>query len=153
MLRPVVDDDLPAFFEHEHDETARHMAAFVPKDPNDRTAFDAQWERMRTSEDIVVRTIVVDAEVVGHIASFSRGEDREVTYWIGRAFWGRGDATAALDAFLGEETTRPLFARVVKDNVASRRVLEKCGFRLSGEDRGFAEGRGQEVEEFIFRLD
>ena len=40
-----------------------------------------------------------------------------------------------------------------KDNVASIRVLEKCGFRVSGEAKGFAAARGCEVEEFILELD
>ena len=65
MLRSVLDSDLNIFFEQERDETARHMAAFVPKDPNDRDAFDAQWQRMRSSDGIRVRTIELDSEVVG----------------------------------------------------------------------------------------
>jgi hypothetical protein len=31
--------------------------------------------------------------------------------------------------------------------------LEKCGFVISGSDKGFAHGRGTEVEEFILRLE
>jgi len=153
MLRPVIDSDLPVFFEQERDEEARRMAAFVPEDPNDREAFDAQWQRMRASDAILVRTIVVDSAVAGHIASFDRDGDREVTYWLGREFWGRGIATDALRALLDEDTVRPLYGRVVKDSIGSRRVLEKCGFAICGEDKGFADGRGAEVEEFVLRLD
>ena len=47
---------------------------------------------------------------------------------------------------------RPMYARVVKDNIASLRVLEKCGFTICGEGKGFAYARGEEVEEFILRL-
>jgi RimJ/RimL family protein N-acetyltransferase len=46
-------------------------------------------------------------------------------------FWGRGVATEALSAFLGLEPVRPLYAGVAKHNVASIRVLQKCGFKLS----------------------
>ena len=63
MLRPVHDDDLPIFFEQERDPEARHMAAFVPDDPDDRDAFEAQWRKMRASDAIRVRTIVVDGGV------------------------------------------------------------------------------------------
>ena len=56
---------------------------------------------------------------------------REIGYWIDRAFWGRGVATEALSAFLCLEKTRPLYAGVAKHNVASIRVLQKCGFKLS----------------------
>jgi RimJ/RimL family protein N-acetyltransferase len=37
-------------------------------------------------------------------------------------------ATAALSAFLSLEQTRPLHAGVAEHNVASIRVLQKCGF-------------------------
>jgi RimJ/RimL family protein N-acetyltransferase len=40
---------------------------------------------------------------------------------------------------------------VAKDNLASRRVLEKCGFTVCGEGRGYANARGMEIEEFILR--
>ena len=46
----------------------------------------------------------------------------------------------------------PLYARVAKDNAASIRVLDKCGFKLHDEDRGFANARGEEIEEYILIL-
>ena len=33
------------------------------------------------------------------------------------------------------------------------RVLEKCGFRLVGGGTGFANARGEETRELVFRLD
>ena len=48
---------------------------------------------------------------------------------------------------------RPLYARAAKDNIGSLRVLEKCGFTRIGEGRGFSDARGEEVEEFLLRLD
>jgi RimJ/RimL family protein N-acetyltransferase len=53
---------------------------------------------------------------------------------------------------LAVDPTRPLRARVASDNVASRRVLEKCGFRVIATDRGFAEARAAEIEELVLRL-
>ena len=50
-------------------------------------------------------------------------------YWIGREFWGRGVATRALWAFLHEVEERPIYAGVAETNIASIRVLEKCGFK------------------------
>jgi RimJ/RimL family protein N-acetyltransferase len=76
----------------------------------------------------------------------------EVTYWIGREFWGRGIATAALAEFLKLQTTRPIFGRAAKDNVGSLRVLAKCGFVIIREDKGYAYARGEEVEEYVLRL-
>ena len=152
-LRDVVDTDVAVFFEHCRDDVARHMAAFVSEDPNDREGFDAHWARIRASDEVIVKAIEVAGELVGHIASFARDGDREVTYWVGRPYWGRGIATEALTALLVLDSARPMHGRVVKDGVGSRRVLEKCGFVVCGEDRGYAAGRGEEVEEYILRFE
>jgi RimJ/RimL family protein N-acetyltransferase len=53
---------------------------------------------------------------------------RLVGYWIGQEFWGRGLATEALAELVDIVDARPLYAEVVTTNVASIRVLEKCGF-------------------------
>jgi RimJ/RimL family protein N-acetyltransferase len=76
-----------------------------------------------------------------------------VGYWLGREFWGKGIATRALEEFLQEIKTRPLYAHVAKHNIGSRRVLEKCGFAVSGEDRFFSTFFGQNIEEYILILD
>jgi len=78
--------------------------------------------------------------------------EREVTYWIGRSHWGKGIATSALRAFLAVDLSRPLHARVAYDNVASRRVLEKCGFVFVSEDKGFSNARGEEIAEVVLEL-
>jgi RimJ/RimL family protein N-acetyltransferase len=58
-----------------------------------------------------------------------------------------------LKNFLNLETARPLFGRVAFDNLGSQKVLENCGFVKIGTDRGFANARQAEIEEFIYRLD
>ena len=152
MLRPVVPEDLPIIFEHERDPVAIQMAAFAPPDPDDRQAFEAHWAKMLGSPEIIVRTVLLDGRVVGHVACFPMDGNVDVTYWIDRACWGQGVATRALQAFLEEVDIRPLRGRVVTDNVGSRRVLEKCGFEVVGKDRGFAHGRGCEVDELVLSL-
>jgi RimJ/RimL family protein N-acetyltransferase len=129
------------------------MAAFTPPDHMDRDAFARRWARHRADETITTRAIVVDGDVAGTIGSWGDPGEREVTYWIGRSYWGRGIATAALAAFLTVEQSRPRPARVAADNVASHRVLEKCGFRVVATDRGFAQARSAEIEELVLRLD
>jgi RimJ/RimL family protein N-acetyltransferase len=61
-----------------------------------------------------------------------------------------GIATKALTLFLQVVDVRPLFARVVKDNIGSFRVLEKNGFELSGEGKWYSNARGREVEELVW---
>ena len=152
LLRDVSDGDLDTLFEHWTDPEANQMAAFTAADPSDRGAFDACWARPRGDEAITARTIEVDGQVVGTISSWSNQGEREVTYWIGREHWGKGIATRALREFLEVERERPLYGVAAKDNAGSIRVLEKCGFAPVGEGKGFANARGEEIEELILVL-
>lgn len=152
QLRDVVESDLPIFFAQQLDAEANVMAAFTAKDPNDWDAFMAHWRKILSDATVTQQTIVVDGAVAGNVLSFMQFGKPSVSYWIGKEYWGQGIATAALLAFLQQVTVRPLYARAVKDNLASLRVLQKCGFRICGEDKGFANARGAEVKEFILEL-
>ena len=99
------------------------------------------------------RTIVAEGQVAGHIACYPNGENIEVTYWVGREFWGRGSATQALNRMLQFVVDRPIFARAAADNIGSIKVLQKCGFKIVGKNKDFANGRGEDTEEYILRLD
>ncbi|MFT9847092.1 GNAT family N-acetyltransferase [Aneurinibacillus sp. REN35] len=150
QLRDVTEEDLPLFFEHQVDATANHMAAFTAKDPTDKKAFFAHWAKIMNNENIMSKTILFNGDAAGHIIKFEQFGQPEVTYWIGAEYWGKGMATKALSSFLRLVKERPLYARAAKDNLGSIRVLKKCGFILVGEDKGFANARGQEIEEFLF---
>jgi|SRR5437588_167858 len=151
-LRPVVDADLDAIYEQMKDPESVRMAAFTADDPADRHAFLSHMSRLRDDPSAVQRVIDADETIAGTIGSFRVDDRTEVTYWINRALWGRGIASAALQRFLSMTTERPLFARAASDNAASLRVLEKAGFRRVGVNRDFARGRGEEIEETIMRL-
>ncbi|MFC4809016.1 GNAT family N-acetyltransferase [Paenibacillus sp. GCM10023250] len=151
-LRDVIEDDLSIFFEQQLDATANFMAAFTAKDPSDKAAFKAHWAKILNNETIIKKTIIYHGKVAGHVSSFEQFGEREVSYWIGREYWGKGVATEALSQFLRGIPIRPLYARAAKDNIASIRVLEKCGFEIEGEDKGYANSRAEEVEEFILKL-
>ena len=155
LLRNVVESDLPVFFEQQLDPVASHMAAFTRNEPADREAFMARWTRILGDDSVTIRTILCDGQVAGSVASFVDKQlgEPEVTYWIGNEYWGRGIATKALSKFLSIQTTRPLYARAAKDNIASIRVLEKCEFKISGYDKGFANARGAEIEEVVMTLE
>ena len=153
-LRDVAETDLPIFFDFQRDSAANYMAAFTTRDPTDKEAFAAHWNRILNDDTVLVKTIVFDGHVVGSVATFVDKEfgKPEVTYWIGKEYWGMGLATYALTRFLRDVTVRPIYGRAAKDNVASIRVLEKCGFRMFGQSKGFANARGAVVEEVILEL-
>jgi len=101
------------------------MAAFPSRD---RDAFMAHWAKTLANDSALTMAIVSDGKVAGNIGCWEADGHRFVGYWIGREFWGRGLATQALAELVGMVEARPLYAHVVKSNVASIRVLEKNGF-------------------------
>ena len=152
-LRHVVHADLPIFFENQLDQEANYMAAFTAKDPTNREAFKAHWHKILANEINIIRTVIFNEQVAGSVSSYEDEGRPEVTYWLGKEYWGKGIATRALKAFLASHNTiRPIYARVAKDNPGSRRVLEKCGFTVLSESKGFANARGQEIEELLLEL-
>ncbi len=146
-LRDVRAEDLDAFFEHQRDPEGVAMAAFPSRDEE---AFRSHWARVLANAENRTRTIEVAGTVAGHVACFPLNDVLNVGYWLGRSFWGKGIATAALGQFLREIQARPLFAHVAVHNVGSRRVLEKCGFIPVDEE---AEVGEDGVTELLFRLD
>ena len=153
LLRNVVNEDLLIFFQYQLDPEANYMAAFTAKDPTNQEAFMAHWHSILANETNIIQTILCNGQVAGSVSSYLDEGKPEVTYWLGKNYWGQGIATWALREFLTHHNpTRPIYARVAKDNLGSRRVLEKCGFTIIGELKGFANARGQEIEEFLLEL-
>ncbi len=147
QLRDVDADDLDPFFEHQIDAGAAAMAAFPSRD---RAAFLSHWARVLEDPRNNTKTVLVAGDVAGYVACFPLHDALHVGYWLGRAFWGRGIATAALTQFLCQIPARPLFASVAEHNVGSCRVLEKCGFVQVEVVPPGPEG---DVTELLFRLE
>ena len=91
------------------------------------------WEGILKNKTTTARTIVYKDKIAGHILCWKEKYEQQVGYWIGKEFWGRGIASAALREFLHQVTIRPLYAHVATHNIASKRVLEKCGFVMHDE--------------------
>jgi RimJ/RimL family protein N-acetyltransferase len=129
-VRPA---DLPVLFEFQREPEANKMAAFPSK--NFET-FMEHWQKKVIDDPKAKKKIIVhNNEVVGDIVSWEADDKRLVGYWIGKKYWGRGFASAALTQFLAEDCKGlfPIYAYVALHNVASRRILEKCGFKRIGE--------------------
>lgn len=71
---------------------------------------------------------------------------------VGKGILGQGNRYKGIGEVLKIIETRPLFAHVAMHNVASHRVLEKCGFKVVSEDR-YTNPAGVEVKEFVLKLD
>ncbi|MBV6402709.1 MAG: hypothetical protein CNIPEHKO_03022 [Anaerolineales bacterium] len=149
LLRLATDSDLPILYKQQLDPEATTMAAFPARDEE---AFYAHTKKIMADESVIFRVIVHDEQVAGSIGSWEMESHREVGYWIGREFWGKGIATQALTQYLEVEKIRPLSAHVVKHNVGSKRVLEKNGFKVIGED-SYTNPVGVLVDEFVLKLE
>lgn len=153
LTLPVTEkEDLHLFFQFQLDKEANYLAAFTSKDPGNKAAYIEKYTRHLADPTINMRTIKVNDVIVGSIAKFIMENEAGITYWIDKKFWGQGIATSALHDFLKMEKARPIYGRVAFDNYGSQKVLEKCGFIKIGTDKGFANARQAEVEEFIYKL-
>jgi RimJ/RimL family protein N-acetyltransferase len=152
ILRRTVLTDFEFFFIFQLDDEANYLAAFTPKDPADKTAYLQKYTKLLNDPTINMQTIIVENSIAGSVSKFEIEGRAEVTYWIDKKFWGKGVATKALKELLKNEITRPIFGRIAFDNFGSQRVLEKCNFIKIGTDRGFANARQAEIEEYIYKL-
>jgi homoserine dehydrogenase len=144
LLRDTAPGDLATLYVDQLDPAATSMAAFPSRD---LPTFIERWTKVLADPSVVKKTIVVEGQVAGSLVCFDQDVERLVGYWIGRHFWGRGVATAALRVFLEEVPDRPLFAHVAQHDVASLRVLVKCGFQV------VREKQSDDVTELVLRLD
>jgi ribosomal-protein-alanine N-acetyltransferase len=111
---------------------------------------------LRRGEEYVF-CIECDGKVAGCIGlQRSRDTIYELGYWLGKAWWGKGLATEAAKRVVGfaldELGAHGLLSGHLADNPASGRVLEKCGFRYSGDSMEHCEARGEAVAHKGFEL-
>lgn len=149
-LRPVAECDLPILFEYQQEPEANAMAAFPARD---RDAFMAHWAKILGNKSVVAMTVVVDGRVAGNVGCWTQDGQRLVGYWLGKRYWGKGVATQMLSMFLRLATDRPLHAYVAKHNVASIRVLEKCGFTLCAKATEAVERPADGIDEWVYVID
>jgi len=78
-------------------------------------------------------------KVIGVIDIFNidwKNKNAELGYWLGKKYWGKGLTTEAVKLMLKfafeKLKLHRVYAGVFEENIASRRVLEKTGFKLEG---------------------
>ena len=139
-LRPWQHGDAESIVRHANDPDV--AANLRDRFPHPYTAADAEeWLQFATTESPVTDFAVeVDGEAVGGIGLTLETDiercSAEIGYWLGKAVWGRGLATAAVKTLVGyglrEFGLTRIFARVFAEHGASIRVLEKAGFSREG---------------------
>ena len=129
--------------------------------PHPYTPRDAkEWIERCGREDDPAQNLAIEVggEIAGGIG-LERGPDvyrlsAEVGYWLGREFWGRGIATAALIRFTQYAFERfdfvRLHAAVFEHNAASARVLEKAGYAFEARRREALVKDGRIADELVY---
>ncbi|MFA6057429.1 MAG: GNAT family N-acetyltransferase [Taibaiella sp.] len=152
-LRETEVNDLDALFTFQSDEEAGYMAAFVNENWQNKDAYLAKWKRLLADETIKIRTIVVDNKVVGSVLIWQLMGEPQISYGVGKEFWNKGIVTSALQQFLSIFPDRPLYGRAASDNVASIKIMTKCGFKKINEEQSYAHARQKEITEVVFVLE
>jgi len=150
-LSALKESDYGALYHHQNDKEAHHQAG-GGRVCEDEAAY-RDYLKKAADGGGEFQTILIEGHVAGYIASFNRFKKREISYWIGREFWGKGIASKAVALWL-EQVPLPgagLFARVAKDHPASMRVLEKNGFTAFADDRYFSDIRNKNIEETVYK--
>jgi len=83
-LRPTQISDLDYLFEFQLDKEGGFLAAFMPKDPTDKSAYLDKYTKLLNDPTVNNQTIILDNIIVGSIAKFVMEGDTEITYWIDR---------------------------------------------------------------------
>ncbi|HVR29704.1 MAG TPA: GNAT family N-acetyltransferase [Thermoanaerobaculia bacterium] len=162
-LRPFRTSDAPAL-QRLADDT--DVSRFLRnRFPHPYTLEDArEWIERTQSESgsppLVFAIAGANASLLGSIGLERQADvyrhSAELGYWLGRRHWGRGVATAAVEAICsyGFETLglRRIYACVFAPNVASARVLEKAGFALEGRRRNAVRKDGVALDELLYGL-
>jgi ribosomal-protein-alanine N-acetyltransferase len=141
LLRPYQDEDLDPLYEIQRDSKAMQYTIYVEdrQEAEKRfKAFAALLDRIGYAPWTVV--LKQDERIIGwgglNIDPFDSGWGTEVAYFFHPDYWNRGFATELVMASLREGFTHlnldmiGAFAR--RENRASIRVLEKCGFKYTG---------------------
>ncbi len=152
-LDKTTKEDLETLFVFQTNKDGIMMAAFTSENPSDKVTYMKKWTAIVDNPKIKMVTIRLENIIVGSVIHFDIMSETNVSYWIDQNFWGKGIATEALNEFIKGSDKRPLFGMVAYDNIGSQKVLEKCGFKSIGKEKGFANARKKEIEEFVYRLD
>jgi RimJ/RimL family protein N-acetyltransferase len=158
VLRPWHESDAVSLVKHANNSNvARNLRDLFP---HPYTLEDAQrwFAAAKTLPPGSHFAIEVEGEAAGGIdIRFHEctPQGAEIGFWLGEAFWNRGVLSEALPVFTRHVfrnfPVQELYACVFSWNEASRRVLQKAGYRNTGLKAGCGEKGGRKVDVFDFR--
>jgi ribosomal-protein-alanine N-acetyltransferase len=149
-------------------QSRSHLMPWEPQWSRDELSRSAYRRRLRhyareLREDLGYAFFIYrdgDGALLGGvtISNVRRGVAQTGTlgYWVGERYAGRGHMTAAVSAILpflfNELRLHRIEAACLPHNVASIRVLEKCGFQPEGRARQYLRIAGTWQDHLLFAL-
>lgn len=144
--------DLEFLFQFQLDREGGYLAAFMPKDVTDKSAYLTKHRKLLDDQTVNNQTIILANTIVGSIAKFVMQGNTEITYWIDRNYWGQGIATKALKELLSIETTRPFSHALHLTILADKKYWKNVGLSKSDQTKVLQMHDKTEIEEFIYKL-
>jgi len=161
-LREVTEDDIPAWFERATDAESADLAGDPIPDSVEQGYELLRRDRERFREQLSIRWAIVptgstaSVGTVGFVISSKEERTSDIGFVIGRRHWGRGLCTAAaelvIDYGFRELGLWAVRAEALQRNLASRRVLEKLGFRIERDVPGDPQSGGESEDCYIYVL-
>ena len=147
VLRSFREEDAPALYENHLDDEVRkwfpNECYADPEEALDAIRFFSECVRGGRLPFVLGAELKATGELVGDTGISEvegKPDETEIGYCIGREYRGKGYATELVDAatrfIAGRFGIRVIHGRVVHGNDASARVLEKNGYRFTGEEFG-----------------
>jgi RimJ/RimL family protein N-acetyltransferase len=138
VLRPPHQEDVPELVSLANNRRVADMLARMPHPYGEREA--NAWLASHANRNAGGAWAITHAQtgaLIGGAGVSPRGSGLEMGYWIGEPHWGRGYATEAAHAIVDiafkATAIDELYASCRVVNPASRRVIQKCGFRYLGQ--------------------
>jgi ribosomal-protein-alanine N-acetyltransferase len=146
LRKPLVTDAKAIFTRYASDvEVTRYMGWPIHKTIEDTLAFiefsDQEWRKWPAGPYLI--ELLSDGTVIGSTGLTFESHDRALTgYILAKDSWGCGYATEALQAMVSlskELNVSYLYGLCHHENIAAKRVMEKCGFLLERDPYEFTE--------------
>ncbi len=103
---------------------------------------------------LVYPVLLKNGTNIGYVQLVPIEEVFEVGYHIGKEYTNNGYATEALKAFLGEIMPKKnldnVYGICVSENIASKKVMEKSGFKKEYEGIGQYQGKSRQIVKYVF---
>ena len=119
---------------------------------------DAKYWVKKTKQDQYSLNIYLKNKLIGGVSLSNQRENSkwELGYWIGEEYWGNGYAIEAcenlISYFFSNTNNSIIYASHMKDNIKSKKIIIKLGFKLVGSGKKFSISRNEMVEDLNYEL-